>query len=520
MKLHSKKTAALVALAGMLAAIGIGCTPQINEPVGSNAASGGSTASTTDGSTITDYSDLVSGNSSASTADGSATTGSQGQQQTPGGSTSAGNPSGNTSSFKEPVYDLGGRVIVIGTEAPPDRNKDSILTESLTLTEKKYNCKFQYVQKEYVALYQDLINGHAAGKSNYDVVVLRGYEVFPNAANSGAVLDVSKYYDFANDPTWQAGEVKDLGVFKGGRYGIPFSPNEVGNGIWYNRALLRRFNVPDLWTYVENDTWNWNTFRAVCKKLTQDTNGDGKPDYWAFTSSDPWLDFIYSNNGSLISSGVSGTPKISLDSKNALDAIQFVADLHMIDNTIPDGKELGEITDKPFNAMFTGKVAMCAYHARYGAVMESMGIPSNDIGWVYFPKGPAASEYVTASGTMPDMFVVPRDISEPEKVVAAIQDVAAYWDESREVRLNISDKTEELYEALKSSLDSNAKKVLEYQAQHPVYTLANNYNLSQVLQNELWPSVLKGTSVKSAVDSVKSKLQSELTTKYSGSIVS
>lgn len=84
MKLHSKKTAALVALAGMLAAIGIGCTPQINEPVGSNAASGGSTASTTDGSTITDYSDLVSGNSSASTADGSATTGSQGQQQTPG----------------------------------------------------------------------------------------------------------------------------------------------------------------------------------------------------------------------------------------------------------------------------------------------------------------------------------------------------------------------------------------------------------------------------------------------------
>ena len=93
-----------------------------------------------------------------------------------------------------------------------------------------------------------------------------------------------------------------MGVFKGGRYGIPFSPNEVGNGIWYNRALLRRFNVPDLWTYVENDTWNWNTFRAVCKKLTQDTNGDGKPDYWAFTSSDPWLDFIYSNNGSLISS--------------------------------------------------------------------------------------------------------------------------------------------------------------------------------------------------------------------------
>ena len=107
----------------------------------------------------------------------------------------------------------------------------------------------------------------------------------------------------------------------------------------------------------------------------------------------------------------------------------------MIDNTVPDGKELGAITDKPFNALFTGKVAMYPYHARYGAVMESMGIPAADIGWVYMPKGPAAKSYVTASGSMPDMFVVPRDISNPKEVVAAIQDVAAYWDTSRKVRV-------------------------------------------------------------------------------------
>lgn len=80
-------------------------------------------------------------------------------------------------------------------------------------------------------------------------------------------------------------------------------------------------------------------------------------------------------------------------------------------------------------------------------------------------------------------------------------------------------KTEELYQALKSSLDANAKKVLEYQAKHPVYTLANNYNLSETLQNELWPAILNGKSVKSAVDSVKSKMQTELTKKYNGTIV-
>lgn len=98
-------------------------------------------------------------------------------------------------------------------------------------------------------MYQDLINGHAAGKSNYDVVNLRGYEIFPNAANSGTILDVSSYYDFAGDPTWQESSVKDLGVFKGKRYGIPYSPNEVGNGIWYNRgaaAQIQRARPVDL----------------------------------------------------------------------------------------------------------------------------------------------------------------------------------------------------------------------------------------------------------------------------------
>ena len=79
-------------------------------------------------------------------------------------------------------------------------SKTNIYNESIKLTQEKYHCTFKFIKKEYVSLYQDLINGHAAGKSNYDVVNLRGYEIFPNAANSGTILDVSSYYDFAGDP--------------------------------------------------------------------------------------------------------------------------------------------------------------------------------------------------------------------------------------------------------------------------------------------------------------------------------
>ncbi len=533
-KNHMNKTLSRLTVAALLLALlltTVGCGVKVN-PDDKNT---DSTSSTGTESTVADENSEPSDTEDTTTpGDGQSntdnTSSNTGDNKTDGknnGTTKNNNNNSKTtttskSGFKEPVYDLKGREIVIAWEhAVPNMSKNTIFNESIKLTEKKYNVKFKFVQQsDYFKLYMTLINDHAAGKATYDAVNLRGYDVFPSAANSGAILEVNKYYDFANDPTWNIDFFKDLGVFKKNRYGIPYSPNDMGNGIWYNRQLLRKFNVPDLWTYVNNDTWNWTTFRAVCKKLTQDTNGDGKPDYWAFTSSDPWLDFIFANGATLISSGVNGAPKVSLDSKAALEAIQFIADLHMIDNTIPDGKELGAITDKPFNAMFTGKVAMATYHARYGAVLEQMGIPSSDIGWIYLPKGPSAKTYITATGTMPDMFVIPRNVNAPKEVTAVIQDLAAYWDTSREVKRNVNDKIDELYNALKTSLDANAKKVLYYQAQNPVFTLTNNYYLSNTLQNDLWPSILKGKSVKSAVDSVKSTLQKEVTDKYNGTSVS
>lgn len=438
-------------------------------------------------------------------------------------SSGSGKNSSAASNYKEAVYDLKGRVITIASEnSVPDMTKNSIFVESIKLTEKKYNCKFKFIQKsDYVGLYTTLINDHAAGTATYDVVELRGYDVYPNAANSGAILQCEKYYDFENDPTWDEEMFNKVGVFKNHWYGICAVPNEMGNAIWYNRALLRKYNVPDLWSYVKNNTWNWNTFRAVCKKLTNDTNGDNKPDIWAFTSEDPWLAFISTNNASLLTTGLDGSPKISLDSPNALEALQFVSNMFLVDNTIPDGAELGAITNSPFNAMTTGKVAMFNYQGRYGAVLESFGIPSSDIGWIYMPKGPKATNYSTSTGTLPNMYVLPLAAKNPKEIVAAMQDLAAYWDTSRTVRRNVPDKTMELYNALKTSLDSNAKTVLLYQAQHPSFNFSNNYNVSEILQNKVWPSILNQTkSVKSAVSAYKSEMQTDLTNKYNGTKVS
>ena len=515
-------------LAAVLCAAAAGCGVKVN-PGTSDPQPDTPSSTTSDGSlpdSSADTSDEpTSGTDAASgTENSSRTSSSQGGTKATSGSSQSSGQSSGTKKFTEPVYDLGGRVIrVVSEDAAPDLSDGSIFSESVKLTQKKYNCTFKFIQKtDYFGTYETLITDHASQKASYDVVQLRGYDVYPNAAVSGAILEVDSVYDFKNDPTWQDANFKAMATFKGKWYAIPYSPNETGVGIWYNRALLRAANVPDLWTYVNEDKsknkWTFDTFRAVCRKLTRDTNGDGKPDVWAFTAEDPWLSFVSANGASLLTTNANGEPKITLDSAASLEALQFVSDL-FTDNTVPDGAELGAITNSPFNAMLTGKVAMFPYHVRYGAVLEKYGIPSADIGWIYFPMGPSAKGFTTSCTTVSPMYVIPRHVSEPKQLVAAVQDMCAYWDTSRAVRRDIYDKTEELYKALSGSLDANAKKLLTYQAKNPVYTYQNNFGLGEILQNELWPSILNQTkSVKSAVSSYKSALQEKATTAYRGTV--
>lgn len=112
-----------------------------------------------------------------------------------------------------------------------------------------------------------------------------------------------------------------------------------------------------------------------------------------------------------------------------------------------------------------------------------------NIGWVYYPKGPKADDYVVPSGNQPDMVVVPTHVEAPKEVIAALQDAFAYWDENKEEKMPFSIKSEELFDAIKSTLDNNSVKLFQQQAKYPDYTMANSYNLT-LLQSTVWPEIL------------------------------
>lgn len=128
--------------------------------------------------------------------------------------------------------------------------------------------------------------------------------------------------------------------------------------LYYNRDLFDKWGVP----YPE-EGWTWDDLLERAKKLTRDTDGDGKPDEYGLTVETwfgEWVPWLWQNAGEVLSED--GTRCLLGDpayvEKNA-EALQFLADLiwkHRVAPTPAVTSDLGTA-----DIFMTGRVAMCTY---------------------------------------------------------------------------------------------------------------------------------------------------------------
>jgi len=104
-------------------------------------------------------------------------------------------------------------------------------------------------------------------------------------------------------------------------YGMPYSWNNMV--IWYNKKMFDAAGVP----YPKAD-WTKEDFVNICKKLTIDRDGDGKPDQYGFavepgyfTSTIPW---IFASGTSLLSEDLS---RSNANDPRIIEVMQFMQDL-------------------------------------------------------------------------------------------------------------------------------------------------------------------------------------------------
>ena len=223
----------------------------------------------------------------------------------------------------------------------------------------------------------------------------------------GVLLNIQPYLDKNPDmlkdvypQTLEAYKTSD------GYYGLPRDFQTIV--LFYNKDMFDKAGV----AYPTAD-WTWEDLRAAAKKLTKDTNGDGKTDQYGFVfdqwDMEPgWSEALWSYGGDIISADHS---KTLVGEPKAREAWQLLNDMVFVDKSVPDANTIGQYGSDLFQA---GVAAMTP--------IGHWAVPGyNTAGFKFdvapMPKGPAGqATSVNSAG-----FVVAKASKNPDAAFAFVQ---------------------------------------------------------------------------------------------------
>ncbi|MFE6735082.1 ABC transporter substrate-binding protein [Microbacterium sp. NPDC057650] len=182
--------------------------------------------------------------------------------------------------------------------------------------------------------YSTKLKAAIAGKKIPDVFYIDPGSV-QAYVKSGIVKDITEEVESTVDldNVWQYGV--DSYRFDGklmGQGDIYAMPKDVGPfSFGYNKTMFEKAGIP---LPDKDKPYTWDEFRDVAKKLTQDTNGDGKLDQWGTGLNVVWnlQAFVWSNGGDWLNKD---RTKVTVDSPEFTEALQYFADLSTKDGVTP-----------------------------------------------------------------------------------------------------------------------------------------------------------------------------------------
>ncbi|MEV5026993.1 ABC transporter substrate-binding protein [Paenibacillus sp. LPE1-1-1.1] len=279
---------------------------------------------------------LLSACSSGNNGSGSAANGSTGNKEEGAGNTP-----------QEQV-----KISFMGHGSPQEKD---IFTKLIKSYETKYpNVKVEYTSVPPAEYNQKLSTLVASGKTP-DVFYVSGPQ-FYKFAEAGTIQNLQPFLEttelFQEDNVWKQAldryryDGKQLG--QGDLYGLP---KDVGPwAMAYNKTMFEEAGVE--LPPAEVGKWTWDNWLDAAKKLTKDDNGDGKVDIYGganFTLEGA----VWASGGDFIDYG---TGKVTIDTPEFANAMQWVADLRLKHNVTPSPED--EKAMNSYSRFVAGKVGM------------------------------------------------------------------------------------------------------------------------------------------------------------------
>ncbi|MGZ9585118.1 ABC transporter substrate-binding protein [Paenibacillus marinisediminis] len=325
-------------------------------------------------------------------------------------------------------FDLKGETIKIGLwwegadpRTVPEADRNVGVEEQIKLieaAEKKYNTKIEFVKfADYEKYVENFTTTSLAGEPFADIVVLELFWAFPQLVNKGFIAPIDEWIDM-KDPKYN-NWMKTGGSFNGKQYGF-YDSAPSPYGMFYNKTLVQEMGLEDPYELQQKGEWTWDKFRELTKKATKDTNGDGKVDVYGFAGSYGKMNavteqFIYTNKGS-VDRDEKGDLNFSLGNKNALDALQFVSDLYNVDKSI-----MQPVPEDATKEFISGKgVIYAGFSWELGGLVEKM--PDKTLGWVFFPKAPNATDYMSYT-PFGNMYMVAKHSKNAEAAIHIFDEI-------------------------------------------------------------------------------------------------
>ncbi|MBS4201955.1 extracellular solute-binding protein [Bacillus sp. FJAT-49732] len=310
---------------------------------------------------------------------------------------------------EEETYDLGGRVIRIVNhwDMTPQEGTETgdMAVARWHDIEEKYNVKIEWTVVPWEEKINQLTASILAQEPMGDIIGID--------SNQTAQL-VQQDYLYALDDLMDVSEtkmnqaMKDLGIFNGKLYLFRNEVNESG-GMFYNKTMFEQAGLPDPYELQEKGEWTWDAMLDAAKKLTTGSNFG--------MSGDPNLlaEYSIATNDAKILDTDSG--EIVMDSPNAMEGLEFMASLINEHKVVKPNE--GSTWDDPRQYFSEGLVGMTQ-----GWVWEAEGRLEApfDWGYVFWPKGPKASDYSTIVSNTGGM-VIPKGVKDPEVVYKIWEDM-------------------------------------------------------------------------------------------------
>jgi len=216
---------------------------------------------------------------------------------------------------------------------------------------------------------------------------------------AGHFYPINKFPDFEEVKSWYQPNLFESVRYKDNYYGLPGSA--LGFVLVCNKDM---FDAEGL-----KPPKTWSEFRDVAKKMTKDTNGDGKMDQWGLVLlggdrggfSYRLAPFMFKAGTDILSDDLT---QVKFNSPEGVSALQLFADMFQIDKSITPGFLAYTISE--INDLFcSNKVAMSIEGPWFSGIVEEKS-PGKDFYTVPVPVPDHLIDRYDEMPTLQDMVMI------------------------------------------------------------------------------------------------------------------